>query len=79
MIIGFQAQVVLNGLGQVTPVNVLDVIEERLHYPDKQCQRAERQQLHLHFHQAQIGKKGFFAAYDDVHCRADQHRWHDVK
>jgi len=79
VVVGGQAQVVLDVLGQVAPADGLEVVEQGLEAPQDGRQQADADELVAHVDEAELGQDGVFARDDDVDGHADEHRRGEVE
>ena len=79
MVVGLDAQLVLHGLGQVAPEQLVEVFEQGFGAPDPKGEHRQHPQLAGHRGDAKGRQPGVLLLHHHIHRQADQYRWRQVK
>ena len=72
VVVGIDSQIVLDGLGEVAPSDLVEVLEGRFEDPDKDRQPREDEELGAGILNAEFGKERIFLRDDNIYRCADQ-------
>ena len=71
MVVGLNPQLVLHGLGQVAPEQLVEVFEQGFGAPDHKREHRQYPQLARHRTDAKGGQPGVLLLHDHIHRQAD--------
>ena len=72
MIVGIDTQIMLDGLGEVAPSDLEEILEEGFEYPNKDRKPRDDEELGAGIFNTELGEERIFLRDDDIYRCADQ-------